>query len=267
LLIAKQTRTVTITTTSPSSSFRSDSNIATITNVQLPGIHPNNNRSSPPASSSNFGSNIISNSNPSTNNHQSSATTTTPPLVHRNTRARHAIGGPTLNDPNLKVEQIINTGLKSTTSMAFLGPNDILVLEKDTGIVHRILNGKILLQHLLDVNVANEAERGLLGIAIANGSNDENAENENRNANTDNIHVFLYYTESGGEKDGDDKPTAGGIAPAGNRLYRYYIHESGNDVKLTNSLLLLNLPASPPPERAGTEKNHNAGKVLMYTLV
>ena len=28
--------------------------------------------------------------------------------------------------------------------MAFLGPNDILVLEKETGLVKRILNGKIL---------------------------------------------------------------------------------------------------------------------------
>jgi hypothetical protein len=140
MLIAKQARAVT--TTSPSS-FRSYSNITTITNIQLPDILPNNNPSSLPASSSSSGSSIITNANPSTNNHQSSATTSaSPPLAHRNTRARAAIGGPTLNDPNLKAEQIINTGLKSTTSMAFLGPNDILVLEKDTGIVHRILNGK-----------------------------------------------------------------------------------------------------------------------------
>ena len=89
------------------------------------------------------------------------ANTLSPPVVH-NTRARAAAGGPTLNDPNLKLERIIDTGLKSTTSMAFLGPDDILVLEKDTGIVHRILNGKIVPEPLLDVSVANEAERGLL---------------------------------------------------------------------------------------------------------
>jgi glucose/arabinose dehydrogenase len=69
-----------------------------------------------------------------------------PPAI-RNTRSRAAATGPTLNDPDLAVERIIDTGLKSTTSMAFLGPNDILVLEKDTGIVHRIVNGKMLPEH------------------------------------------------------------------------------------------------------------------------
>ena len=58
--------------------------------------------------------------------------------------------------------------------MAFLGPNDIEVLEKNTGIVHRILNGKILPEPLLDVNVANQSERGLLGIAIANDNGNGN---------------------------------------------------------------------------------------------
>ena len=38
------------------------------------------------------------------------------PIVH-NTRARAAAGGPTLNDPDLKLERIVDTGLKSATSM------------------------------------------------------------------------------------------------------------------------------------------------------
>jgi aldose sugar dehydrogenase len=208
-----------------------------ITKIQLPGIIPNNNNAplSSPASPSTI--------------------TPLPPKI-RNTRAPPALTGPTLNDPNLKVEQIINKGFDDATSMAFLGPNDILVLEKNTGKVHRILNGKILPQPLLDVNVANEAERGLLGIAIAND-------------NGNSRHVFLYYTESGGGKDGDDAPnnvmntTTLGIAPAGNRLYRYDLMASKNYIKLTNPKLLLNLPASPPPGREGTEKNHNGGKVLI----
>jgi hypothetical protein len=57
---------------------------------------------------------------------------------------------------------------------------------------------------LLDVNVANQAERGLLGIAIAN----DNASTESENTR----HVFLYYTESGGGKDGDDAPK---VSPTG----------------------------------------------------
>jgi glucose/arabinose dehydrogenase len=126
-----------------------------------------------------------------------------PPKI-RNTRALPALTGPTVDDHNLKVEQIINKGFDYATSMAFLGPNDILVLERNTGKVHRILNGKILPKPLLDVNVANQAERGLLGIAIAN----DNASTENGNTR----HVFLYYTESGGGKDGDDAPK---VSPTG----------------------------------------------------
>jgi hypothetical protein len=52
--------------------------------------------------------------------------------------------------------------------MAFLGLDDILVLEKDKGTVQRIVNGQILLEPLLDVNVANTGEGGMLGIDIAN---------------------------------------------------------------------------------------------------
>ncbi|HJT48580.1 MAG TPA: PQQ-dependent sugar dehydrogenase [Nitrososphaeraceae archaeon] len=260
--------------------------MATITKVQLPGILPNNNENE--NNNNNNPSNptpTLSPTNPSTNNNNqgtaATTATTAPSIVHRNTRARAAIGGPTLNDPNLKVEQVINTGLRSTTSMAFLGPNDILVLEKDAGIVHRVLNGKMLPEPLLDVSVANVAERGLLGIAIA--KNDDNGNGGTGNGNV--RHVFLYYTESGGGKDGDDQPrrTAAAttpdnsartntgsrgidtVSPAGNRLYRYDLDESSdsNNIKLTNPLLLLNLPATPPPGREGTEKNHNAGKVLI----
>jgi glucose/arabinose dehydrogenase len=71
-------------------------------------------------------------------------------------------GGPTFSDPNLKA-QIIFKGLHVPTSMAFLGPNDFLVLEKNTGNVIRIVNGKVLGPPLLHVNIASEVERGLLG--------------------------------------------------------------------------------------------------------
>jgi aldose sugar dehydrogenase len=73
---------------------------------------------------------------------------------------------PTVNDPNLKVEKVFE-GLRFPTKMAFLGPNDILVLEKDNGTVQRIVNGQMLSEPVLDVNVANKFERGLLGIAVA----------------------------------------------------------------------------------------------------
>jgi glucose/arabinose dehydrogenase len=49
---------------------------------------------------------------------------------------------------------IVFRGLQNPTSMAFLGPNDILVLEKDQGTVQRIVNGNMLTQPVLHVNVA-----------------------------------------------------------------------------------------------------------------
>ena len=50
--------------------------------------------------------------------------------------------------------------------MAFLGPDDILVLEKNNGTVRRIINGTVS-EPLIDLNVGNFRERGLVGIAIA----------------------------------------------------------------------------------------------------
>ena len=143
-------------------------------------------------------------------------------------------------DPNLKVE-LVAQGLKLPTSMAFLGPNDILVLEKESGTVQRIVNGKMLTQPLLQVPVSTTSERGMLGIAVAKHSN-----------GVPTTYVFLYYTKDGG----------GGSQSLANVLYRY---ELVND-QLTNPKLLLNLPALRGP-------NHNGGKVVIgpdnnvYTVI
>ena len=144
---------------------------------------------------------------------------------------------PITNDHNLKAE-IVYKGIDFPTSMAFLNSDDILVLEKNNGIVRRIINGMSLSEPLLDVNVANANERGLLGIAVA--KNDENTTN-----------VFLYYTESK-ERDGNDEcPTSTdckkGNDPLGNRLYRYELI----DDKLKNPKLLLDLPTKPGPAHNG----------------
>jgi glucose/arabinose dehydrogenase len=125
------------------------------------------------------------------------------------------------------------------TSMAFLGPDDILVTTKDAGQVFRIVNGTMLEEPLLDVAVANKQLRGLLGMAVS----------EN------NTHVFLYYTESGGGIDGDDNG-ANATEPAGNRLYRYQLEGD----RLVNPELLLDLPAKSV---SGQSANHNGGTVLI----
>jgi aldose sugar dehydrogenase len=149
------------------------------------------------------------------------------------------VAQPTIaKDPNLKVE-VVAQGLRSPTSMAFLGPNDILVMEKETGTVQRVVNGKMLPQPLLQVPVSTTSERGMLGIAIAKHSNGP-------------TYVFLYYTKDGGA----------GSQSLANVLYRYELSNN----QLVNPKLLLNLPALPGP-------NHNGGKVLVgldsnvYTVI
>src|SRR5919198_968798 len=127
---------------------------------------------------------------------------------------------PAVNDPGLKVETVA-TGLTHPTAMAFLGgsSNDILVTEKDSGTVRRVVDGQVQKEPVLDVAVANDNgtnERGLLGMAIAKLQSEAKT------------YVFLYYTESGDGRDGSD---ANGVVPAGNRLYRYELveeEENGN---------------------------------------
>ena len=98
--------------------------------------------------------------------------------------------GPTVKDDNLVVEKITD-GLEIPTSMAFLGPNDLLVTEKETGRVIHIVDGQIQEVPDLDVSVASAIERGLLGIAVAKQPDGK-------------TFVFLSYTESGNEEDGSD---------------------------------------------------------------
>ena len=64
-------------------------------------------------------------------------------------------GGIKIHDPKLRYE-VVATGLRFPTTMAFLGPNDILVNEKNDGTVQRIIDGKIQPQSVLDVSVANK---------------------------------------------------------------------------------------------------------------
>jgi aldose sugar dehydrogenase len=140
---------------------------------------------------------------------------------------------------------VIYKGLNFPTNMAFLAINDILVLEGRNGKVQRVVNGNILQDPVLDVNVANKNERGMHGIAIA------------KNETTSKTYVFLSYTEA--EIEGSDVcPKANycepGHDPLGNRLYRY--EWDSNSSKLINPKLLLDLPAVPGP-------SHNGGEIVI----
>jgi aldose sugar dehydrogenase len=132
---------------------------------------------------------------------------------------------PSIKDPNLGVELVSSDGLELPTSMAFLGPEDILVLEKEKGTVQRIVNGEMLLTPVLTVGVASQVERCMCGIAVSK-------------SDSETVYVFLYFTEAA---------ESGNSEPVGNRLYRY---EWVND-QLVNPILLLDLPATPGPRHNG----------------
>ena len=72
--------------------------------------------------------------------------------------------GPVMLDPTLDVRTVVD-GLDTPTTMAFLGPDEFLVLEKNTGQVKHVMNGEIQ-GTVLDLAVNFASERGLLGIAL-----------------------------------------------------------------------------------------------------
>jgi len=139
---------------------------------------------------------------------------------------------PSVNDNNLQVEPVI-TGLQNPVSIAFLGPNDILVVEKVTGMVHRVVNGSLLKDPLLDLNVFSGGESGMLGIQTTKNNNGK-------------VYVFLYYTEANLKDEKFDLSKN-----IGNRLYRYELINN----KLVNPKLLLTLPKG--------DQIHNGGAIKL----
>lgn len=133
-----------------------------------------------------------------------------------------------LSDPSLSLSTIVNNQLSDPTAMAFLGPGDLLVLEKG-GTVRRVLNGALQPTPVLTVFTNTASEYGLLGIAI-------NGEVPRK--------VFLFYSESAFQ----DGPVLA------NRVYRYTWNAT--TAMLESPQLILDLPSSPGP-------NHNGGTLLL----
>ena len=164
------------------------------------------------------------------------------PLMYSTHNSLVALATPSITkDPNLKVQTLIN-GLSYPTSMAFIDNNNILVLEKG-GQVRLVSDGVLQDNPVLQVSVDTESERGLLGIAIMNGTNTDNAPTTATAhiRNNNNKLVFLYYTESNG-------------ADLRNRVYKY--NWNTQTQTLINPTLILDLPALPGP-------NHDGGKLVI----
>ncbi len=140
---------------------------------------------------------------------------------------------PSIEDSSAKVELVVS-GLSSPTSMAFVDPQNLLVLEKNSGEVRLVSNGELKEDPILKLEIDSTTStccRGLLGIVV-----------DKQNATSSND-VFLYFTASG--KDN---------IPAVNKIVKY----KWDGRNLINSQIMLELPATPGP-------NHPGGKLVLDT--
>jgi aldose sugar dehydrogenase len=145
---------------------------------------------------------------------------------------------PTVVDPRLEVRTVVS-GLNSPTTMAFLGDDDILVLEKETGRVRRVMNGAIQ-STVLDLAVNFGSERGLLGIAL-------------HPEFPSNPGIYLYWTES---TTGNDTSVLSATPLLGNRVDRFTW--DGSALTLDRNIIRLRAiqqDATNPVERG----NHDGG--------
>jgi glucose/arabinose dehydrogenase len=159
--------------------------------------------------------------------------------------ANHTFAQPLVRDKNLTVNHLVQIPFKPS-NMAFVGQNEILILDREAGKVYRILDNKLIPKPILDVNVATIGYRGMLGIDTSHTK--ENV-----------TYIFLYYTEAA-EKDGDDE--IDGLTPLGNRLYRYQLE----DGKLSNPKLLVDLPVNPGPRHTGGEVAVGPDNNIYFTV-
>ncbi|TYB97745.1 PQQ-dependent sugar dehydrogenase [Micromonospora sp. WP24] len=146
-------------------------------------------------------------------------------------------GGPTMLDPKLAVRTAV-TGLVSPTGMAFLGDDDMFVIEKTTGRVQRVVDG-VVAGTPLDLAVNAASERGLLGIAL-------------HPRFPANPGVYLYWTES---TTGADSNVVTETPQLGNRVDRFV----WNGSTLTFDRNLIRIRAVQEDAGQPARGNHNGG--------
>ena len=154
---------------------------------------------------------------------------------------------PMVTDSNLKVE-LLASNFDFPTSMEFVGKDDIILLEKNTGNVYRIVNGNVTHQ-LIHLDVSSKDERGLLGIAVTG----------NGESKQDDRFVFLYYTYCPKVKTNVNSTSQS----CGNYVYRYKLDTENS--KLIEPMLILTLPALPTPSHLGGILQMDKDKNLYVT--
>jgi glucose/arabinose dehydrogenase len=146
---------------------------------------------------------------------------------------------PSLVDPNLRVRTVVEN-LDQPTSMAFIASNDLLVLEKATGKVQRVVNG-VLTSTVLDLAVNSFSERGLLGIALHPGF-------------PSNPSIYLYWTES---STGVDSSQSADVPLLGNRVDKFIWDGS----TLTQDANMIHLRAFQEDAGQPPRGNHDGGVI------
>ncbi len=144
---------------------------------------------------------------------------------------------PTVIDPNILIGEHV-TGLSLPTGLRFINnnPNELFIIEKDTGRVRRSLNGS--LNTALDLNVATESERGLLGIEL------------DPNFSTNGF-VYLYYSLS------NTTDSASPSAWVENRLSRFTYNPGTGTINPSTELRLGVFGTSSDGQNRGP--NHDGG--------
>jgi aldose sugar dehydrogenase len=150
-----------------------------------------------------------------------------------------ALAGPSVVDPNLAVRTVIS-GLNQPVAFVFLGPNDMLVTEKATGRVQRVVNG-VVRSTVLDLAVNSASERGLLGIALDPQFPADPG-------------VYLYWTES---SSGNDSNVLSDVPLLGNRVDRF----RWNGSRLTLDRNLIKLRAFQADAGQPLRGNHDGGVI------
>ncbi len=147
--------------------------------------------------------------------------------------------GPQMLHPRLTVQPVAS-GLALPTTMAFLGPNDFLVLQKNDGQVIRVVDGAIH-STVLDLAVNFGSERGLLGIAL----------HPDFPANPG---VYLYWTES---TTGTDTNVLSETPLLGNRVDRF----TWDGASLSLDHNLIRIRAIQQDEDQPERGNHDGGVI------
>jgi glucose/arabinose dehydrogenase len=146
--------------------------------------------------------------------------------------------------PNLAVRPIA-AGLPLPTAMAFIGRDDLLVLEKNTGRVQHVRGGAVS-STVLDLAVNFASERGLLGLAL--------------HPEFPRVPwVYLYWTES---TTGADTNVLAATTLLGNRVDRFVW--TGTMLTFDRQLIALRALQPPNPPVEPTAFGNHDGGVLRF---